>query len=195
MRVLFPRRGEPMPRAQQIAAISQNRLLAVIPPEQLERLAPQFRRVPLVFKETLFEAGEWIEFFYFPLNGAIVMIASTESGTSIGVGIGKEGAADVSVVLGNGISSHRGIVQLAGSALKLSIAVGGAGRNRGAARRQRQRQKHPDEVRHGPSAAARREHRPPRSTVSNTIRSAAGPRRSSILGSHWGPKDGASSRS
>ena len=50
-----------MPRAQQIAAISQNRLLAVIPPEQLGRLAPQFRRVPLVFKETLFEAGEWIE--------------------------------------------------------------------------------------------------------------------------------------
>ena len=47
-----------MPRAQQIAAISQNRLLAVIPPEQLGRLAPQFRRVPLVFKETLFEAGE-----------------------------------------------------------------------------------------------------------------------------------------
>jgi CRP-like cAMP-binding protein len=40
-----------------------------------------------VFKETLFEAGERIEFFYFPLNGAIAMIASTENGRSVGVGI------------------------------------------------------------------------------------------------------------
>jgi CRP-like cAMP-binding protein len=107
-----------MPRAQQIAPISQNRILAVIPPEELARLIPHFQRVPLVFKETLFEAGERIEFFYFPLNGAIAMIASTENGRSVGVGIvGKEGAADVSVVLGDDISSHRGIVQLAGSAL------------------------------------------------------------------------------
>ena len=113
-----------MPRVQQIAPISQNRLLAVIPPEQLERLVPHFQRVPLVFKETLFEKGERTEFFYFPLNGAIAMIASTENGRSVGVGIvGNEGAADVSVVLGDDISSHRGIVQLAGSALKLSVVA------------------------------------------------------------------------
>ena len=113
-----------MPRAQQIAPISQNRLLAVIPPEELARLAPHLQRVTLVFKETLFEAGERIEFFYFPLNGAIGMIASTENGRSVGVGIvGNEGAADVSVVLGDDISSHRGIVQLAGSALKLGVVA------------------------------------------------------------------------
>jgi hypothetical protein len=51
-----------MPRAQQIAPISQNRLLAVIPSEELARLVPHLQRVTLVFKETLFEAGERIEF-------------------------------------------------------------------------------------------------------------------------------------
>jgi len=113
-----------MPQAPQIAAVSQNRLLAVLPPEELERLAPHFPRVPLVFKETLFEAGESIEFFYFPLNGVISTIAAMRDGSSIEVGIvGKEGATDVAIVLGDDISSHRGFVQLAGSALKLSAAV------------------------------------------------------------------------
>jgi CRP-like cAMP-binding protein len=113
-----------MPQPPQIARVSQNRLLAAIAPEELARLAPHFQRVRLVFKETLFETGERIEFFYFPLNGAIAMIASTGNGRSVGVGIvGREGAADVSVVLGDDISSHRGIVQIAGSALKLSAGA------------------------------------------------------------------------
>jgi CRP-like cAMP-binding protein len=111
-------------QAPQIASASQNRLLAAIPPEELQRLAPHFERVPLVLKETLFEAGERIEFFYFLLDGVISAIASTENGRSVEVGIvGKEGAADVSVVLGDDISSHHCIVQLAGSALKLSVVV------------------------------------------------------------------------
>ena len=113
-----------MPQAPQIAPVSQNRILAAIPPEEFERLAPHFQRVPLVFKEIIFKAGELIEFFYFPLDGVISMIASTESGRSVEVGIvGREGATDVSIVLGDDISSHHGIVQLAGSALKLSAVA------------------------------------------------------------------------
>ena|SRR5271166_2633045 len=113
-----------MPQTPQISPISQNLLLAAIPSEELERLAPHFQRVPLVFKETLFEAGARIEFIYFPLNGAISTIASTENGSSVGVGIvGKEGATDVAVVLGDDISSHGGVVQAAGSSLKLSAVA------------------------------------------------------------------------
>ena len=113
-----------MPQALQIAPVSQNRILAAIPSEELERLAPHFQRVPLVFKEIIFKAGDIIEFFYFPLDGVISMIASTESGRSVEVGIvGREGATDVSIVLGDDISSHHGIVQLAGSALKLSAVA------------------------------------------------------------------------
>jgi CRP-like cAMP-binding protein len=111
-------------QAPQIASASQNRLLAAIPPEELQRLAPHFQTVPLVLKETLFEAGERIEFFYFLLDGVVSAIASTENGRSVEVGIvGKEGAADVSAVLGDDLSSHHCIVQLAGSALKLSVVV------------------------------------------------------------------------
>ena len=113
-----------MPPAPQTVPISQNRLLAALPPEELARLAPRFQRVPLVFKDTLFEAGARIEYLYFPLDGVISTIASTENGSSVEVGIvGKEGTTDVSAVLGDDISSHRGIVQLPGSALKLSAAA------------------------------------------------------------------------
>jgi CRP-like cAMP-binding protein len=110
-----------MPRAQHITL---NRLLGAIPPEELDRFAPQLQRVPLVFKETLFEAGDRLHFVYFPLNGVISMIASMESGNSVEVGmVGKEGMTDVAVVLGDDISCHRGTVQHAGSALKLSAAA------------------------------------------------------------------------
>ena len=113
-----------MPRAQQIAQFSQNRLLAAIPPEELDRLTPQFQLVPLMYKDILFDAGDQIEFLYFPLTGVISTVVSMEDGSSVEVGmVGKEGATDVSVVLGDDISSHRGIIQLAGSALKLSATT------------------------------------------------------------------------
>jgi CRP-like cAMP-binding protein len=113
-----------MQRAHQTDPVSQNRLLAAIPPEELTHLMPHFRRVRLVFRETLFEAGEKIEFLYFPLTAVIALIAFTENGRSVGVGIvGKEGAADVSVALGDDISSHHGTVQLAGSALRVNAVV------------------------------------------------------------------------
>ena len=111
-------------RAPQIVPVSQNRLLAAIPPEELERLAPHFEHVSLVFREPLFEAGDLTEFVYFPLDGMISLIASTKNGSFIEVGIiGKEGMTGVPVVLGDDISSLRGVVQAPGSALKLSATV------------------------------------------------------------------------
>ena len=103
---------------------SQNRLLAAISPEALQRLGPHFEPAPLVFKETLFEAGDPTEFVYFPLSGMISLIASTENGKLIEVGIiGKEGMTGVPVVLGDDISSLSGVVQAPGSALKLSVTA------------------------------------------------------------------------
>ena len=113
-----------MPQALQTAPVFQNRLLAVLPREELERLALHFQHVPLVFRQTLYEAGAISEFVYFPLNGIISIIAVMKDGSSTEVGVvGKEGATDVSVVLGDDISGHRAIVQLGGSAMRLSAVV------------------------------------------------------------------------
>src|SRR5271166_1469048 len=91
---------EPMPQAPQIAPVSQNRLLAALPPEELERLMPQFQLIPLVFKETLFEAGARIEYLYFPFDGVISTLAVMRDGSSTEVGmVGKEGATDIAAAL------------------------------------------------------------------------------------------------
>ena len=111
-------------QASQANLASQNRLLAALPRAELRRLTPQFQPVPLAFRETLFEAGDPIEFIYFPLSGMVSLIASTKTGSSIEVGItGKEGMIGVPVVLGDDTSSLRGVVQAAGSALKLSAPI------------------------------------------------------------------------
>jgi CRP-like cAMP-binding protein len=111
-------------QALQITPASQNRLLAAIPSEELQRLAPHFQPVPLVFRETLFEAGDPIEFVYFPLSGMISLIASAGNGRSIEVGIvGKDGLTGVPIVLDDDISVIRGVVQAEGSALKLSATI------------------------------------------------------------------------
>ena len=108
----------------QMAPVSQNRLLAALPPQELERLAPHFQLVSLVYRKTLFEAGVPVEYFYFPLKGCISTLAVMKDGTATEVGIvGKEGATDVSVALGDHISNYRGVVQLPGSAVKLSTSI------------------------------------------------------------------------
>jgi CRP-like cAMP-binding protein len=113
-----------MLQSPQTAPVFQNRLLAVLSPEELERLALHFQHVPLVFRETLYEAGAISEFVYFPLSGVISTLAVMKDGNSTEVGvIGKEGATDISVVLGDDISSHRAIVQLGGSAVRLNSVV------------------------------------------------------------------------
>jgi CRP-like cAMP-binding protein len=113
-----------MPQAPHIPTVFQNRLLAVLPPEEIERLALHLQHVPLVFRETLYDAGVISEFIYFPLSGVISTIAIMKDGSSTEVGVvGNEGATDVSVVLGDDISGHRAIVQLGGSAVRLSALV------------------------------------------------------------------------
>jgi CRP-like cAMP-binding protein len=111
-------------QAPPIASVSGNHLLAAFPAEALQRLAPHFQPVPLVFRETVFEAGDHTDFIYFPLKGMVSLIAPAENGRLIEVGIvGKEGMTGVPVVLGDDISNLRGVVQAPGSALKLNASA------------------------------------------------------------------------
>jgi hypothetical protein len=60
-------------------------------PSEVERLASHFQRVPLVLKETLESRRPDRIFLLSALDGVIPMVASTEDGSSVEVGIvGKE---------------------------------------------------------------------------------------------------------
>ena len=108
----------------QIPQVFQNHLLAAIPSAELEHLTPRFQWVELRFNETLFVSGDKIRCVYFLLDGVVSIVSEMENGSCVEVGMcGNEGMIGIPIVLGGDIAGHRGVVQVAGSALKLSVGA------------------------------------------------------------------------
>lgn len=102
----------------------ENHILASLPPEDYERLAPHLKPVQLNHGQILYEAGGRIEHVYFPLNSMISIISETSTGESVEVGIcGYEGMAGISVLLGVDKSAHKNLVQVPDSAIQVSAEV------------------------------------------------------------------------
>ena len=99
---------------------ADNRLLAALPVDDLDRLRPNLEFVPLAFRQALHEPGGPIRFVYFPTAGLASLVAMMANGASVEVGmIGKEGVVGVSIVLGDDVSPHRAFVQVPGAAFRL----------------------------------------------------------------------------
>ncbi len=99
----------------------RNRLLSVLPENDLQRLLPRLEKVPLVKKRILHHSRLPIEHVYFVEEGLISVVANTDA-ENHGVEawlIGYEGMAGVPVVLGAETSPHRRMVQADGMALRM----------------------------------------------------------------------------
>lgn len=106
------------------AAPAANRLLAALPKKDYQRLLPELERVPLAFGDILYEPGDTIGHVYFPESGIISLLARVESQKVLEVGIvGNEGVAGLPVVLGVRVSLNRGLVQSAGTAMRMKAAA------------------------------------------------------------------------
>jgi CRP-like cAMP-binding protein len=106
------------------AAPVTNRLLAALPKKEYQRLLPELENVPLTFGDILYEPGDTISHVYFPDNGIISLLSKVESQKVLEVGIvGNEGVAGLPVVLGVHVSLNRGLVQSAGTAMKMKATV------------------------------------------------------------------------
>jgi CRP-like cAMP-binding protein len=93
----------------------RNRLLAALPPQDLDLLRPQLDHVDLPLKKELFAAGEPITQVYFLEAGVGSLIAQLSDGTAVEVGlVGREGMAGLSVVLGVTTSPNECLVQIPG---------------------------------------------------------------------------------
>lgn len=112
-----------MPTTKRAAPVA-NRLLASLPKKEYQRLLPDLEPVPLAFGDILYEPGDIISQVYFPDNGIISLLSSVESQKVLEVGIvGNEGVAGLPVVLGVRVSLNRGLVQSAGTAMRMKAAV------------------------------------------------------------------------
>src|SRR6266436_1848784 len=100
-----------------------NRFLATLPPHDFALLAPHLRTVTLERGAMLHDAAEEIERVYFPHNGMVSLVVVMQSGATIETAtIGRAGVIGASTGLGEKHSVGRVIVQLPGTAARLSAS-------------------------------------------------------------------------
>ena len=89
-----------------------NYLLAALPPDDYQRIAPALDVIPLKLKEFLHKPGEPIQHVYFPGGGFASLVTVLEDGSMVEVAtIGREGLLGVSVVLNGDPSPAAAMVQ------------------------------------------------------------------------------------
>jgi CRP-like cAMP-binding protein len=101
----------------------ENRLLAALPHEEYERLAPHLKEVSLTLNQVLFNPGDEIAYAYFPTDSIVSLLTDLSDGSGMEVGlVGREGIAGISVILG-GNETKVATVQAAGGGLKIRADV------------------------------------------------------------------------
>jgi CRP-like cAMP-binding protein len=102
----------------------QNHLLAALPAEDFERLAPHLEGVPMPLGEALYEPGTQLRHAYFPTTSIVSLHYVTESGASAETaGVGNEGIVGVSLFMGGDTTPSSAVVQTAGYGFRLDRQV------------------------------------------------------------------------
>jgi CRP-like cAMP-binding protein len=101
-----------------------NLLLAALPPEDFQRLAPTLDVIPLKVKEFLYKPGEPIEHLYFPGGGFASVVTVLQDGSMVEVAtIGREGMLGASAAL-NGDASPAATMVQAETDICYKMAIG-----------------------------------------------------------------------
>jgi CRP-like cAMP-binding protein len=99
---------------------NQNQLLAALPSEVLNRLAPYWELVPMLLGDTLYRPGSQLHSVYFPTTAIISLLYILESGASAEIaGVGNEGILGISLFMGGNTTPSSAIVQTGGYAYRL----------------------------------------------------------------------------
>jgi len=101
-----------------------SRLLRALPPRDLKQLMPQIEQIPCLRAQVLMDADSALDHVYFPDSGVVSVLAVYADGSVIEMAtIGREGFTGVQAALGAKTSSARFMVQIPGSAAKMSRVV------------------------------------------------------------------------
>ena len=102
----------------------RNRLLLALPSSNLKRLMPELEQIPCKYGQVLLDADSSLNEIFFPDSGVISVVAVYEDGSIIEMAtIGREGCTGFQAVFGVKTSSVRLLVQIPGSAAKISRAA------------------------------------------------------------------------
>lgn len=101
---------------------STNHLLAAVPAAEFELIRPHLEAMELVQGNVLAAAGDRLTRVFFPLRGAISLVASLAEGARVEVAmIGRDSVFGASAALGGNISLTDAVVQLPGVAATLTV--------------------------------------------------------------------------
>jgi len=101
------------------SASPRNRLLALLPVADFERLQPHLSPVALTAGQAIYDSGRVPDWIYFPTTAVVSFVHTTESGATTQVGlVGNEGVLGLAVLLGAKSLPDGAVVQIAGEALR-----------------------------------------------------------------------------
>lgn len=102
----------------------RNRLLAALPPAELNRLRPRLEAVELPLRAVLLAPGEPILAVHFPERGLTSNLITLRGGDTTEVGlIGREGMIGLPLLYGVDRALHEAMVQVPGIALRLDAGA------------------------------------------------------------------------
>ena len=102
----------------------RNRLLLALPSRNLKRLMPELEDISCHRAQVLMDADSALDHVYFPDSGVVSVVAVYSDGSVIEMAtIGREGCSGVQAILGAKRSSVQLLVQIPGSAAKMSRAA------------------------------------------------------------------------
>src|ERR1700690_1243850 len=102
----------------------RNRLLLALPSSNLKQLMPELEHIRCQREQILMDADSSLDHVFFPDSGVVSVVAVYADGSIIEMAtIGREGCTGVQAIFGAKTSSVRLLVQIPGSAAKMSRAA------------------------------------------------------------------------
>jgi CRP-like cAMP-binding protein len=102
----------------------RNRLLLALPSRNLKRLMPELEQIRCQRAQVLMDADSALDHVFFPDSGVVSVVAVYANGSIIEMAtVGREGFTDVQAIFGAKRSSVQLLVQIPGSATKMSRAA------------------------------------------------------------------------
>jgi CRP-like cAMP-binding protein len=97
-----------------------NRILGPLPHEEFARLVPHLETVELKRGEIVYLTGDDIQYAYFPQNGLLSLVSTTQTGSTIEVAmVGREGGVGLPVILRSHMIPYEVTVQSTTEALRV----------------------------------------------------------------------------
>jgi CRP-like cAMP-binding protein len=101
-----------------------NRLLLALPSRNLKQLMPELEQIRCQRAQVLMHADSSLDHVFFPVSGVVSVVAVYADGSIIEMAtIGREGCSGVQAILGAKSSSVQLLVQIPGTAAKMSRAA------------------------------------------------------------------------